>query len=225
MYEESKEEFATFGMPSAAEEYKATDGLEISIPKFETISDGYFGMKSYTQFKIVTVPHNIPLLESNQKYVVWRRFSDFEWLHSYLTQQDEYQGLVLPTLPEKSYLSRNDESFVESRRIDLTNFLSSLATHKTIKNSRVLHLFLTTTDDEEFANLKVKDSAIKAKLLEYAQHIKKLDMDYLVANIGQYFDSDEPDQFALKPEIKSRVQGLLDYEQQLANVVASLKER
>mmetsp|Transcript_33379 Transcript_33379/g.38319 ORF Transcript_33379/g.38319 Transcript_33379/m.38319 type:complete len:296 (-) Transcript_33379:429-1316(-) len=207
------------------EELKVSDGLEVNIPKFETVSDGYWGLKAYTRFLIVTRAHNIPMLEPNTEYSVWRRFSDFEWFHSSLTEQDEYKGLVLPSLPEKSFFSKNNEAFVESRRHDLISYLKSLASHKVIKNSRLFHLFLTTTDDDEFNELRSQEGTLKSKLYEYAQHLMKIDTDYLVANISQYFDKQEPECFLLPVLIQTRIEGMLEYETQLAEVVKGIKDK
>lgn len=201
------------------EEHKVSEGLNVSIPKFETISQGFMGMNSYTQFMIVTIPHNIPMLETGQEYRVWRRFSDFEWLHNAILSQDEYKGHVLPPLPEKSYLSRHDDTFLDARRLDLQTYIKALAEHKVIKNSRTFHLFLTTMDEEEFNNLKLQESTLQAKLFEYAQMIRNFDVDHLVTNIGQYFDSHEPDKFALAAPIKSHMEAILDYEKRLDTIV------
>lgn len=205
--------------PAKQEEHKVSEGLNVSIPKFETISQGFMGINSYTQFMIVTIPHNIPMLETGQEYRVWRRFSDFEWLHNSILSQDEYKGHVLPPLPEKSYLSRHDDTFLDARRLDLQTYLKSLAEHKVIKNSRTFHLFLTTMDEEEFNNLKSQESTLQARLFEYAQMIRNFDVDHLVTNIGQYFDSHEPEKFALAAPIKSHVEAILDYEKRLDTIV------
>jgi hypothetical protein len=204
------------------EERKTGEGLKVSITKFETISHGWMGLQSYTQYKIITIASNIALLESTDGYGVWRRFSDFEWLHNALIQQDEYGGLVLPTLPEKSMLSKNDETFCESRRASLETYLKSLAEHKITKNSRTLHLFLSMTNEEEFNNLKLVDGTLQTRLLEYAQMIKNFDMDRLAANFSQYFDSEEPEKFNLSSPIKAQIQALLDYEKELHRMVDSI---
>lgn len=201
------------------------DGLEITIPKFETISEGYWGLKSYTRFLIVTQANNVPMLESDTEYSVWRRFSDFEWFHNSLTEQDEYKGLVLPSLPEKSYFSKNDEAFVESRRHDLANFLSALSAHKIIKNSRLFHLFLTVVDEDEFNELKSHEGTLKSRLFEYAHHIMKMDTDYLVANIGQYFDKQEPENLKLPDVITSRIQELVEWETELTEIAKTIKAK
>ena len=214
-------EASTFSKQSTTnEENKENNSLEVSIPKFETISQGFMGYNSYTQYKIVTIPRNISTLMSGNEYIVWRRFSDFEWMHSSLISQDEYKGLVIPSLPDKSYLSRQDDDFCESRRIELNAYVKSLCEHKVVRNSRSLHLFLTTTDEEEFSTLKLQDSTLQERLFEYAQKIRNFDMDHLVTNISQYFDSEEPDEFMLAKAIKSHMEALLGYEGQITKMIA-----
>ena len=204
---------------------KAGSDLIIDIPKFETISEGYWGLKTHTKFMIVTKGLNIPMLDSDSEFTVWRRYSDFEWFHSFMNNQDDYKGLVLPSLPEKSYFSRNDEAFVESRRHDLINYLHSLANHKVVKNSRLFHMFLTIENEDEFNQLKAQEGTLGSKLYEYAQQIMSMDTDYLVANIGQYFDSQEPDDYALPALIRSRVEALLEYEDHLSKILKNIKEK
>jgi hypothetical protein len=207
------------------EEKKVTEGLNISIVKFETIKYGFMGLQSYTQYQIVTIANNIALLESDDEYKVWRRFSDFEWLHNAILKQDEHKGLVLPILPEKSMLSKNDETFCESRRASLQAYLKALSEHKITKNSRTLHLFLSMTNDSEFTTLKASDDTLQSRLFEYAQMIKNFDMDRLAANFSQYFDSEEPDKFMLASPIKAHIQSLLDYEKVLHKMIDAIDAR
>ena len=77
-----------------------------------------------------------------------RRFSDYEWLHHMLSQNNDYKGLIIPPLPEKKYLGNLDQSFIEKRKDDLENFLRVIATHNTLKFDPHLHAFLTNDTDE-----------------------------------------------------------------------------
>ena len=208
---------------SSNEERKNSESLEIDIIDHETVQESYF--TSHTKYKVVTKAYNIEMVKEGSNFEVWRRFSDFEWFHNHLLEQDEYKGIVLPSLPEKSYFSRNNEAFIETRKRDLSNYLKTLARHKKVKNSKILQIFLTMSNEEEFENLKVQDSNLQQTLFEYANKIRNIDVDYLMVGIHQMFDNEEPEKFELKPVTRSRVQGLLDYEKQLSNIVSALKIR
>ncbi|XP_029681265.1 sorting nexin-4-like isoform X2 [Takifugu rubripes] len=80
---------------------------------------------------------------------LWRRYSEFELLRSYLTVT--YPYIVVPPLPEKRAefvwhkLSADnmDPDFVERRRVGLENFLLRVALHPVLSDDRILHRFLT----------------------------------------------------------------------------------
>lgn len=182
------------------EENKHEGYLQISIPKFETISQGWYGIKSYTQYKIITISQNIPLLGS-EEYTVWRRFSDFEWLHNSLISINSFEGVVFPKLPEKPYLARQDEVFLDARRSALQGYLKILVEHPGLRVSQPIHQFLTERDEDKFTKIKQQDtSTFQNRLYEYALQVKNFDMDRFVTNIGQYFDSEEPNKFAMLKE-------------------------
>lgn len=86
-------------------------------------------------------------------------------------------------------------------------------------------MFLSIENEEEFNQLKAQEGTLGSKLYEYAQQIMNMDTDYLVANIGQYFDSQELDCYSLPPLIKSRVEGLLEYEDHLSEILKHIKEK
>jgi hypothetical protein len=66
-------------------------------------------------------------------YIVNRRFSDFEWLHKQLLDNDHYKGLIVPPLPEKKTIGNLDSGFIEKRREELESFLRVIALHPQIK--------------------------------------------------------------------------------------------
>uniref|UniRef100_A0A665WYN7 Sorting nexin-4-like n=1 Tax=Echeneis naucrates TaxID=173247 RepID=A0A665WYN7_ECHNA len=80
---------------------------------------------------------------------LWRRYSEFELLRSYLIVA--YPYIVVPPLPEKRAefvwhkLSADnmDPDFVERRRIGLENFLLRVASHRVLSNDKILYHFLT----------------------------------------------------------------------------------
>ncbi|CAI2363203.1 unnamed protein product [Moneuplotes crassus] len=207
------------------EESKVPSGLHISIPKFETITQGWLGMNSYTQYKVVTIANNISPLK-NDEYIVWRRFSDFDWLHNVITQTNSLEGVVLPKLPEKSYLQKQDEAFLETRRTRLEGFLKTIVEHSSLKCSEPVHQFLTERNEERFTGIKQKDtSSWKDSIYDYALTVKNFDIDRFVSNISQYFDSEEPEQFHLKKEHQTHIEHLLDYEVHLEKLVDAIEQK
>ncbi|XP_044071882.1 sorting nexin-4-like isoform X1 [Siniperca chuatsi] len=80
---------------------------------------------------------------------LWRRYSDFELLRTYLLVT--YPYIIIPPLPEKRAefvwhkLSADnlDPDFVERRRVGLENFLLRVASHPVISNDKIFFLFLT----------------------------------------------------------------------------------
>uniref|UniRef100_A0A023GFV0 Putative sorting nexin ixodes scapularis sorting nexin n=1 Tax=Amblyomma triste TaxID=251400 RepID=A0A023GFV0_AMBTT len=81
-------------------------------------------------------------------YIVWRRYRDFEYLHSHL--QDTYRCVIIPPLPEKKVQFRwqklptdtLDPEFVERRRASLETFLRRVAAHRELSEDTLLGHFL-----------------------------------------------------------------------------------
>ncbi|XP_075725240.1 sorting nexin-4-like isoform X3 [Rhipicephalus microplus] len=81
-------------------------------------------------------------------YIVWRRYRDFEYLHSHL--QGRYHYVVIPPLPEKKVQFRwqnlptdtLDPEFVERRRAGLEMFLRRVARHPELSASQLFGEFL-----------------------------------------------------------------------------------
>ena len=90
--------------------------INIDIPEYTTIREGNMGSKAYTKYQIISHVHNIPLLENNSKYTVWRKFSDFEWFHNFIQTFEEFKKVKLPPLPEKSLFTRNDKAYIEKTK-------------------------------------------------------------------------------------------------------------
>uniref|UniRef100_A0A669CCL6 Sorting nexin 4 n=1 Tax=Oreochromis niloticus TaxID=8128 RepID=A0A669CCL6_ORENI len=80
---------------------------------------------------------------------LWRRYSEFELLRTYLLVT--YPYIIIPPLPEKRAefvwhkLSADnlDPDFVERRRVGLENFLLRVASHPVLSNDKIFFLFLT----------------------------------------------------------------------------------
>ncbi|XP_065295319.1 sorting nexin-4-like isoform X2 [Dermacentor albipictus] len=96
---------------------------------------------AYQVESIIREPRKTP-------YIVWRRYRDFEYLHSHL--QDAYRYVVIPPLPEKKVQFRwqklptdtLDPEFVERRRASLETFLRRVAGHLELSADRLFGEFL-----------------------------------------------------------------------------------
>lgn len=96
--------------------------------KMTESSSSYFSVMSstYVTFKIVT-KSNLPVYRNDQGgHVVYRRYSDFEYLLKTLTDTPEYKVYTFPLLPEKRMIGNTDDQFIERRRGELEGFLRVL---------------------------------------------------------------------------------------------------
>ncbi|CAN7997464.1 unnamed protein product [Ixodes hexagonus] len=82
-------------------------------------------------------------------YIVWRRYSDFEVLHSHL--QESFPYVIVPPLPERKVVmyrwqklpsDRLDPDFVERRRASLELFLRRVAGHPELSTNALFLEFL-----------------------------------------------------------------------------------
>ena len=62
------------------------------------------------------------MLTCGMQQAVERRFKHFDWLHERLTQK--YSCLCIPPLPDKTFMSKHGEDFVEKRRAKLQQWLN-----------------------------------------------------------------------------------------------------
>eukprot|EP00347_Sterkiella_histriomuscorum_P017988 403347214 len=123
------------------------DDLDIKITSQEQVASGYFGMGSYTQYKIES-RSKLQNYDENKLYIAFRRFSDFQWLHSVFSENVLYKGLIIAPLPEKKLIGNMDAAFIEKRRSELENFLRMIAQHNILRYDQHLKAFLTLTTDE-----------------------------------------------------------------------------
>ena len=135
--------------PKGVPEDKVKDSVIIKSTKL--VKSGLFGIGNYYVYEIVS-------LLKNEKFVVFRRFKDFEWL--YETLKGCYRGLSIPPLPNKTLKLMQDASEAEIRKIQLEKILNMILKHSTLKKSQQIFLFLTTPNTD-FS--KVKESIRKPK--------------------------------------------------------------
>ncbi|KAJ2716359.1 Sorting nexin-3 [Coemansia spiralis] len=122
---------------TAEEQYGAPESfLEIEVKNPATHGSG---RKMYTEYEIVCRT-SIPVFKL-QRSSVWRRYSDFEWLHDRLEQ--ETSRVSIPPLPGKVFTNRFSDEVIETRREGLERFLQIVAGHPLLQTgSKVLVAFI-----------------------------------------------------------------------------------
>lgn len=106
----------SYGSGGQDDTYYDLNMNEISVSieeakKMQESSSSYFSVMSstYVTFKIVT-KSNLPIYRNDQgRHVVYRRYSDFEYLLKTLTDTPEYKVYTFPLLPEKRMIGNTDD--------------------------------------------------------------------------------------------------------------------
>ncbi|CAO3643416.1 unnamed protein product [Cunninghamella blakesleeana] len=136
--------------------FQAFDRMIYTTDKQQTIEDSYgepenrleievreplthgIGRKMYTDYEIICRT-NLPVFKFKYSSVR-RRYSDFEWLKTYLEKGNSKPHL--PSLPGKVFTNRFDEQVIEQRRQGLETFLQFVASHPLHQKSSVLTWFI-----------------------------------------------------------------------------------
>ncbi|XP_051871346.1 sorting nexin-4 [Pristis pectinata] len=164
--------------------------LEISVSEAEkrTGKNAMNMQEVYTVYLIETRPVDSQNEDENcVPDSLWRRYSEFELLRSYLVVA--YPCIVVPPLPEKRAefvwhkLSADnmDPDFVERRRIGLENFLLRVASHSVLSLNTIFYLFLTQENGWKEA---VNESGFQAKA---DSRLKALNATFRVKNPDKKF--------------------------------------
>lgn len=100
------------------------------------------GINKHTRYNVITTTTlgHFPRKDMS----VWRRYSDFEWLHRRISTN--YPAAMIPLFPEKKLLGNTDEGFVSERAVALEAYLSKVASHPQLSQSVDLLVFLDGTD-------------------------------------------------------------------------------
>jgi sorting nexin-1/2 len=131
----------------------------------------------YTSYKVTTRTTNPKYKACNAgDAVVMRRFSEFHMLFTKL--HEEYPGVIVPPCPEKNQLEkfRKSGAFIEQRRQALEVFINRVCSHRIIKHSDLLRMFLEadeTTWHMEMQKLKSgpDNASILGKMSQFASDI------------------------------------------------------
>lgn len=144
--------------------------------------------ETYTVYLIETRPANCSSDGApSVPDMLWRRYSDFELLRTYLLVT--YPYVIIPPLPEKRAefvwhkLSADnlDPDFVERRRVGLDNFLLRVASHPLLSNDNIFFLFLT---DEKGWRDAVLETGFQDKV---DSRLKSLSASFRVKNPDRRF--------------------------------------
>lgn len=110
----------------------------------------------YTSYKVTTRTTNPKYKACNAAdAVVMRRFSEFHML--FVKLQEEFPGVIVLPCPEKNQLGgfRKSSVFIEQRRQALEVFINKVCSHRILKHSQLLQLFLEA--DETTWQVKMQE--------------------------------------------------------------------
>ena len=134
----------------------STRETSISVESPVLITSGWWGASSYYVYSIST-------RVSGKSFTVKRRFSDLDWMHNQLLAK--YKGFIIPSLPEKKVLGKNEEKFVEERRASMEKYLNIIAKHPILCSSFAFKTF-TQTANEKFDREKLDAEGVE----EYSEY-------------------------------------------------------
>ncbi|PNW82491.1 hypothetical protein CHLRE_06g281050v5 [Chlamydomonas reinhardtii] len=152
----------------------ATVNKEFEIEVTDPVKQGD-GVAAYVSYKVRTkTTHPSYAAPFNE---VIRRFRDFAWLHDKLVEKNK--GLIVPPLPEKSAVQKYQMStdFIDQRRRALQVFVTRVACHPVLKDSRELNTFLQANEEAwmlEIAKWQAETSAQHRPVNAAAQWLKSL---------------------------------------------------
>jgi hypothetical protein len=100
-------------------------------------------MSSYTDYLILSTicPEGVR-----------RRYSDFDWIRSLLS--DRYSGVAIPLMPEKRVLGNQGQAFIEERMAGLNEFMLLLLSNPYVRNDASVRMFFTLKGVSEFDQAK-----------------------------------------------------------------------
>lgn len=99
---------------------------------------------------------------------VWRRYSDFAWLHNVVASKNA--GVILPGLPDKAIVGRFSKDFIELRRAQLEEYLNQLISHNRLQTDPDIKHFLEHPDDISQSAAPVSKSSSFFGMIRDLQH-------------------------------------------------------
>ena len=127
-------------------------------------------VKGHYEFEILVILFHEKTSQLSEK-LYYRRFSEFEWLHSVLIESNP--GCRIPTLPEKTIwtnLGVNNDSFLDRRKKDLETYLNYINRHKYLCRNAYFQEFLSDNFDK-YRKAEIQNNK-KISLMEIVTTIK-----------------------------------------------------
>lgn len=112
----------------------------VKSPKKET---KYHGIKTFTTYQLT------PSFSGIQ---VSRRYNHFNWLQHRLCSK--YPTLAIPPMPDRQFVGRFEESFVNERLQHLQVWIDRICQHPVVANSETFMHFLTCTNKKVWSEVK-----------------------------------------------------------------------
>lgn len=159
--------------------------IKVVIKNPKSVETGFL-TSNYVHYEVETSPF---------KWLVRRRYSDFEWLRANLIKY--HPGCFVPPLPSKKLGSRRfEDRFINRRMGFLQKFLDALLTNEDFKATEPLFAFLNISDRNQFEAKMKEISSIQPS--PFIEDFKTLSGKVLISsdddnnekyfsNIGQYF--------------------------------------
>jgi len=147
------------------------------------------GLTKHTRYKVTTTTSLAHF--ARKEMVVWRRFSDFEWLNTRLSTK--FPATIIPLFPAKRLVGNTDADFVRERMLGLETFVDRVAHHAVLNLSLDLLVFLDATD----AGVEAAKRYIEEKEAEDAESMLTKGVD-LVMNYAVTGSAAPP--LAIKPD-------------------------
>lgn len=131
------------------------------------------GLDRHTRYEVHTST-SLTLFTRNDMSV-WRRFSDFEWLHKRLSVT--FPSAIIPLFPGKRLVGNADEAFIKERMASLEAYVDKVAHHPRLNQSLDLLVFLDATD----AGLEAAKRYIEAIESEDSESIMTKGVDLVMS--------------------------------------------
>ena len=187
-----------------------TDSVIVKLSNPQKI-DGHIFSKSFIQYTISTEPFG---------YKTNKRYSDFSLLNKTLSLI--YPNCVLPPLCKKHLGHRFGDALIEKRMRSIEKFIQGIIDHPLLKNSELLHDFLSTEKIGEY-NKKIKKYQKIKNPPSYTRELKTLDGQINIEITKEkeiYFDNIKnysKSNYALLQKITKSYKSLLNIMQQMSD--------
>ena len=159
---------------------------EVTVVEVRNPLNHEFRKKKYTDYEICLKTTSKAFMISQS--FVRRRYSDFVWLRSWLSENNEaYASRKMPPLPPKKLVKRFDSEFLEERRKGLQKFLKKVLERNVFLSDKALHLFLQST-----MHVKQIKEYLKSNMQPDIFEINfcQVDGEYIPTPTNHHIDSD-----------------------------------